>query len=241
MDSVLGSCSARGLVTLHGGSVEAHSDGAGTGSEFIVRLPIGTPLGEMPEIESAEQSFVSGAGLKILVVDDNRDAADSCAALLELSGHHVQTAYTGLMRWKSPRPSVLTRYFWISVSQISTDINWRRPFGPPHGWKYRLYCGNRLGPGGGPLARIRSRLRPSSDKTDCSGDSGVFASVFGSNVSQRRVENPGARCTSTAGRVALMRHAVATCSVLRRGIASRGWGWGYTQNWHKDYFAKTIC
>lgn len=85
----------RGLVTLHGGSVEAHSDGAGTGSEFIVRLPIGTPLGEMPEIESAEQSFVSGAGLKILVVDDNRDAADSCAALLELSGHHVQTAYTG--------------------------------------------------------------------------------------------------------------------------------------------------
>ena len=38
---------------------------------------------------------LAGAGLKILVVDDNRDAADSCATLLELSGHHVQTAYTG--------------------------------------------------------------------------------------------------------------------------------------------------
>jgi CheY-like chemotaxis protein len=38
---------------------------------------------------------VPGAGMKILVVDDNRDAADSCATLLELSGHHVQTAYTG--------------------------------------------------------------------------------------------------------------------------------------------------
>ncbi len=85
----------RGIVTLHGGSVEARSDGPGTGSEFIVRLPIGTPLAEIPDIEAAEQSFVSGAGRKILVVDDNRDAADSCAALLELSGHHVQTAYTG--------------------------------------------------------------------------------------------------------------------------------------------------
>jgi len=38
---------------------------------------------------------VSGAGLKILVVDDNQDAADACASLLELSGHLVQTAYTG--------------------------------------------------------------------------------------------------------------------------------------------------
>ena len=85
----------RGLVSLHGGRVEARSDGPGTGSEFIVRLPIGTPLAETPGIEAAEQSVVTGAGLKILVVDDNRDAADSCAMLLELSGHHVQTAYAG--------------------------------------------------------------------------------------------------------------------------------------------------
>ena len=85
----------RGLVSLHGGRVEARSEGPGTGSEFIVRLPIGTPLAETPDIEAAEQSVVTRAGLKILVVDDNRDAADSCAMLLELSGHHVQTAYTG--------------------------------------------------------------------------------------------------------------------------------------------------
>ena len=85
----------RGLVTLHGGSVEARSDGPGTGSEFIVRLPIGAPLAEIAHNRAAEQSFVSGRGLKILVVDDNRDAADSCATLLELSGHHVETAYTG--------------------------------------------------------------------------------------------------------------------------------------------------
>lgn len=91
----IGLALVRGLVTLHGGSIEARSDGAGTGSEFIVRLPIGTPVAEIPDFKAAEQDFVSGAGLKILVVDDNRDAADSCAALLALSGHHVQTAYTG--------------------------------------------------------------------------------------------------------------------------------------------------
>jgi signal transduction histidine kinase/CheY-like chemotaxis protein len=85
----------QGLVTLHGGTVEARSDGPGTGSEFIVRLPIGLPVTEIPDVEAAAESLVAGAGLKILVVDDNRDAADACATLLELSGYHVQTAYTG--------------------------------------------------------------------------------------------------------------------------------------------------
>jgi PAS domain S-box-containing protein len=85
----------RGLVTLHGGSVEAHSDGPGCGSEFIVRLPAGTPVEDPADIEAEADAPAVGAGMKILVVDDNRDAADACAALLELSGHHVQTAYTG--------------------------------------------------------------------------------------------------------------------------------------------------
>jgi len=85
----------RGLVTLHGGSVEAQSDGPGCGSEFIVRLPARTPPEEPADIEVEADAPVAGAGMKILVVDDNRDAADACAALLELSGHHVQTAYTG--------------------------------------------------------------------------------------------------------------------------------------------------
>ena len=85
----------RGLVTLHGGSVEARSDGLGCGSEFTVRLPAGPPVEEPADIEEEADAPVAGAGMKILVVDDNRDAADTCAALLELSGHHVQTAYTG--------------------------------------------------------------------------------------------------------------------------------------------------
>jgi PAS domain S-box-containing protein len=84
----------RGLIALHGGSVKALSEGPGRGSEFIVRIPVGAPLGA-PEIEATSDVPVPGAGLKILVVDDSRDAADTCAMLLELSGHHVQTAYTG--------------------------------------------------------------------------------------------------------------------------------------------------
>jgi len=85
----------RGLVMLHGGSVQARSEGAGKGSEFIMRLPTGTPLPEPLDAEAESESLAAGAGLKILVVDDNRDAADTCAMLLEASGHHVQTAYTG--------------------------------------------------------------------------------------------------------------------------------------------------
>ena len=91
----IGLALVRGIVDLHGGVVEARSDGLGSGSEFIVRLPARIPREEILDIEAGADAPVAGAGMKILVVDDNRDAADSCATLLELSGHHVQTAYTG--------------------------------------------------------------------------------------------------------------------------------------------------
>jgi signal transduction histidine kinase/ActR/RegA family two-component response regulator len=87
---------ARGLVALHGGSLEARSDGPDKGSEFIVRLPAEAPAAEIPDSAALAAGPAAGPGLKILIVDDNRDAADACAMLLELSGHHVQTAYTGL-------------------------------------------------------------------------------------------------------------------------------------------------
>jgi PAS domain S-box-containing protein len=87
---------ARGLVALHGGTLQAYSDGPGKGSEFIVRLPAQASPATVPDSGSLADASTVRAGLKILVVDDNRDAADSCAMLLELSGHHVQTAYTGL-------------------------------------------------------------------------------------------------------------------------------------------------
>ena len=85
----------RGLVKLHGGTVQACSDGPGAGSEFIVRLPLEAPAPEPLAAEADAEVDSADVGLKVLVVDDNRDAADTCAMVLEASGHHVQTAYTG--------------------------------------------------------------------------------------------------------------------------------------------------
>jgi PAS domain S-box-containing protein len=84
----------RGLVTLHGGTIVARSDGPGTGSEFTICLPIGHPAETIPDAQP-RYGTPAETGLKVLVVDDNRDAAETCAALLEASGHQVQTAYTG--------------------------------------------------------------------------------------------------------------------------------------------------
>jgi PAS domain S-box-containing protein len=84
----------RGLVALHGGTVEARSLGLGHGSEFTVRLPLGS-AGRRPAAGAPATAPAAAPSMKILVVDDSRDAADICATLLELSGHRVQTAYSG--------------------------------------------------------------------------------------------------------------------------------------------------
>jgi PAS domain S-box-containing protein len=106
----LGLSLVRGLVERHGGRVEARSAGVGQGSEFIVHLPLGaSDAPESPSPRPAPQA-APVRRLKVLVVDDNRDAADSCAALLELSGHEVQTAYSahdGYLLAEAFRPDVL--------------------------------------------------------------------------------------------------------------------------------------
>ena len=85
----------RGLVLLHGGHVEARSAGSGRGSEFLVRLPLGTASADFAGSEAVPAEDERATALKILVVDDSRDAADMCGALLALSGHTVRCAYTG--------------------------------------------------------------------------------------------------------------------------------------------------
>jgi len=84
----------RGLVQLHGGTVSAHSRGAGQGSEFVVRLPIGDP-GHAGDRPAGRPSPTSSKPLRLLVADDNRDSAETCAAFLEASGHEVSVAHTG--------------------------------------------------------------------------------------------------------------------------------------------------
>jgi signal transduction histidine kinase len=85
----------KGLVEMHGGSVEAHSAGHGMGSEFVVRLPVVLSLAGPVRGEAGEEAAAS-ARRRILVVDDNRDAAISLAMLLRLMGNEAQTAHDGL-------------------------------------------------------------------------------------------------------------------------------------------------
>ncbi|MDO8047680.1 response regulator [Janthinobacterium sp. SUN211] len=82
----------RNLVTLHGGQVSVRSPGVGLGSTFEVLLPLdaNVPVAAAPAPQTA-----TGGSQRILVVDDNRDAADTLAELLEMYGHTVHTAYTG--------------------------------------------------------------------------------------------------------------------------------------------------
>jgi CheY-like chemotaxis protein len=86
----------RGLVELHGGSVEAYSDGPGTGSEFVVRLPAAAeePIPDAAP-ESDESKPAPAPKRRLLIVDDLKDSADSLSVMLELKGHEVQTAYDG--------------------------------------------------------------------------------------------------------------------------------------------------
>jgi two-component system, chemotaxis family, CheB/CheR fusion protein len=90
----------RQLVGLHGGSAEAHSEGLGTGSEFVVRLPVlpeprAAPATVVPP-RADEQSPAAPAPRRVLLVDDNVDVAESVAELLRELGHDVQIAHTGI-------------------------------------------------------------------------------------------------------------------------------------------------
>jgi CheY-like chemotaxis protein len=81
-----------GLVSLHGGTVEARSEGLGLGSEFIVMLPIDASTVATLATDTASPEPI---GRRILVADDNHDAADSLAMILEMSGHDVRVVHDG--------------------------------------------------------------------------------------------------------------------------------------------------
>jgi CheY-like chemotaxis protein len=85
---------AQRITQLHGGNVEAHSDGEGRGSEFVVHLPLARAR---PEAGKSRRDRRAGATnhRRILIADDNIDAASTLGAMLELMGHEVMTAGDG--------------------------------------------------------------------------------------------------------------------------------------------------
>jgi PAS domain S-box-containing protein len=85
----------KSLTELHGGTVEARSEGLGKGSEFVVTLPL-TGSGEREEgLHQQREPSPQAAHRRVLVVDDNVDAAESLAVLLRLGGHDTRIAYDG--------------------------------------------------------------------------------------------------------------------------------------------------
>ena len=90
----------RRLVELHGGHVEAHSDGLGKGAEFVVRLPaVPVRAEKLPEAIPPARPTAAGAvpgRARVLLVEDNPDAAESLMMLLEVLGHHVRVVHDGI-------------------------------------------------------------------------------------------------------------------------------------------------
>jgi PAS domain S-box-containing protein len=91
----LGLTIVRSLVEMHNGSVEAHSDGKGKGSVFTIRLPESEEPRAVNEAERAPQLPRAPVARRILVVDDNEDAANLLAEVLVAHGHHIRTAADG--------------------------------------------------------------------------------------------------------------------------------------------------
>ncbi|HEY5863135.1 MAG TPA: ATP-binding protein, partial [Casimicrobiaceae bacterium] len=103
----IGLALARRLAEMHGGTVNGRSEGLGMGSEFTVRLPEAPASAASTAVADAEASVRAA---RVLVVDDNEDAADSMAEILRLLGADVTVVYDGgaaLDAWKAHSPSVV--------------------------------------------------------------------------------------------------------------------------------------
>jgi len=103
----LGLALVRELVELHGGSVEARSEGVGQGAELTVRLPLAPPA---PAAKEEPGSASGRPRRRVLIIEDNVDAAESLREVLELEHHDVAVAHdgpSGLAKAHQLRPAVI--------------------------------------------------------------------------------------------------------------------------------------
>ncbi|HEX6703725.1 MAG TPA: chemotaxis protein CheB [Albitalea sp.] len=132
----LGLTLVKQLIEAHGGTVTAASEGIGHGSEFVLHLPMpDAPQQPVSDSFSAERAAVSSAPRRILVVDDNRDSAESLTIALRLQGHEVRTAHDGqaaIQLAESWRPEIVLLDIGLpgmngyDVARRMGDHPWRR-------------------------------------------------------------------------------------------------------------------
>jgi len=107
----IGLALTRRLVEMHGGNVSAHSEGRNRGSRFVVRLPLVADAAEShASVTPVHAATVADFSLRILLVDDNRDAVQTLRTLLEMTGNEVRSAHDGeaaLVAAESFRPDVI--------------------------------------------------------------------------------------------------------------------------------------
>jgi PAS domain S-box-containing protein len=109
----LGLALVKGITDLHGGTVRVESGGRGQGTEFLIRLPLAGGATAQPGLRPTATTPVAG-GRRVLIVDDNRDAADSMAEILEMLGHVAEVAYDG--------PSAIEKARATSPDVVLCDI-----------------------------------------------------------------------------------------------------------------------
>jgi len=102
------------LVSLHGGTVSVHSDGPGRGSEFTIKLPALAQSWAPREPQPVAPGSPARRASRVMIVDDNRDSADTLAALLDAWGHEVRTSYDG--------PSAITAVAEFQPNVVLLDI-----------------------------------------------------------------------------------------------------------------------
>lgn len=104
----LGLSLVKALTEMHGGTVSVASDGIGKGTEFTVCLPLSTPAS--PTVQTVAVAPRAKQARRVLVIEDNRDAADSLRELVELLGHMVDVAYSGtdgIAKARTFRPDIV--------------------------------------------------------------------------------------------------------------------------------------